>query len=60
MEVALFSRLVWSEKSAIIPTKNNYSKTIQIANKQDLKTYWMCGKLNDGLNVIPTASLGKV
>ena len=39
MEVALLSRLGWSEKSAIIPTKNNYSKPIQIANKQDLKTY---------------------
>lgn len=59
MEVALFSRFVWSEKSAIIPTKNNYSNIIQIANKQNLKTYWICGKLNDGLNV-PAASLGKV
>ena len=44
MEVALFSRLVWSEKNAFIPTKNNYSKTIQIANKQVLKTYWMCAE----------------
>lgn len=60
MEVALFSRLAWSEKSAIIPTKNNDSNTIQITNKQDLKAYCICVKLNDGLNVIAAASLGKV
>lgn len=50
MEIELLSRLVWSEKSAIIPTKNNYSNTIQTTNKQNLKTYCICGKLNDGLN----------
>lgn len=40
-----------SEKSAIIPTKNEASNSIEFPAKQNLSTHQMCGKLCYGFSV---------
>lgn len=44
-------RFLKSEKSAIIPTKNEASNSIEFPAKQNLSTHQMCGKLCYGFSV---------